>query len=110
MSSSAPNSGNPTTTNMSLIEKHRSLLDRAIKAIHERIFYAAYPEHPKAYGEDAPKAGEERFRNYLNKNFEGLKQGTPDTWAGEEVSPYTQQPLGTKYPLYSHHSATSCSR
>jgi len=85
---------------MTLFEKHKPLLDTAIKAIHERKFYAAYPEHPKAYGEDAPQKGEERFKNLLNKNFESLKQSKPHTFEGEEVSPYTQQPLGIKYPVY----------
>lgn len=85
---------------MTLFEKHKPLLDAAIKAIHERKFYAAYPEHPKAYGEESPKAGEERFKNLLNKNFDSLKQSKPSVFEGEEVSPYTLQPLGIKYPVY----------
>jgi len=85
---------------MSLFDKHQPQLQRAIKAIQERQFYAAYPEHPKAYGEEAPKQGEDRFKNLLNQNVQNNFQGEADSHEGEEVSPYTQQPLGIKYPVY----------
>ena len=85
---------------MKIYEKHKELLDRALKAIHERTFYAAYPEHPKAYGEEAPKQGEEEYKNLLNNNFSLLLQGNTNDWGGEEVSPYTMNSLGVKYPLF----------
>jgi hypothetical protein len=34
---------------MSLFEKHKGIIDRAIQAINERSYYAAYPELPKVY-------------------------------------------------------------
>lgn len=85
---------------MSLFEKHKELIDRAIKANHERSFYAAYPELPKAYSEDALAKGQEQYKNYLNKNFPLLLQDAPGKWEGEETSPYTQDSLGVKYPVY----------
>jgi phenylacetic acid degradation protein paaN len=86
---------------MSLFEKHKTLLDRAIQAVHERSFYAAYPEHPKAYGEDAPGKGEEFYKSLLNKKFNLLKQKNETGWVSEEISPYTLQALGVQYPTFS---------
>src|SRR5258706_14068867 len=85
---------------MSLFEKHKELVDRAVKAIHERTFYAAYPEIPKAYGEDAVQKGNEAYNSYLNKNFPLLLQKDSGHWEGEEISPYTQEHLGGKNPIY----------
>ena len=86
---------------MSLKEKYKGIIDNAIKAIHERTFYAQYPEHPKAYGEDAPQKGMDAFKNMLNQKFEELQQGDSDNWIGEEASPYTNEDLNIKYPAYS---------
>ena len=85
---------------MSLYEKHKPLLDRALQAIHERTFYAAYAEHPKAYGEEAPKQGEDEYKNLLNNDFTSLVQGDATEFAGEENSPYTLSNLGVKYPIF----------
>lgn len=85
---------------MSLFEKHRDLIARAVKAVHERTFYAAFPEIPKAYAEDAAQKGNETYAGYLNRNFTALLQKDSGHWEGEEVSPYTQEPLGIKYPVY----------
>ncbi len=85
---------------MALTDTYKSIIDNAVKAIHKRDFYAAYPEHPKAYGEDAPKKGMEEFQAALNKNFDGLLQERPAGYVGEEVSPYTIEPLGVKYPQF----------
>ncbi len=85
---------------MSLYNKHRQLLDDAIKAIHERTFYTPYPEHPKAYAEDADANGKEAFGRLLNLNFEQLGQEA-DQWIGEEVSPFWQTGLGINYPSVS---------
>lgn len=95
---------------MSLFEKHKLLLDRAIQAVHERSFYAAYPEHPKAYDEDSPGKGEEVYKNLLNKKFSLLNQTDETGWAGEEISPYTQQPLGIQYPLFSTDQLIQCAK
>lgn len=85
---------------MTLFEKHKPLLDRAIQGVHERTFYSAFPEHPKAYGEEAPVLGAETYKNYLEKKFELVSQGIAESWEGEEVSPYTQEPLKITYPIY----------
>lgn len=82
-----------------LIAKHQNIIDNAVKANHDRTFYAQYPEHPKAYGEEAPAKGDADFKAQLNKPFSRLKQKSSHGWAGEEVSPYTQQPLGITYPV-----------
>ncbi len=79
---------------------YKEIVERAIKAIHERTFFAQYPEHPKAYGEEAPVKGQEAYNNQLGKPFNGLLQQNPPAWIGEEVSPYTMKPLGITYPSF----------
>jgi phenylacetic acid degradation protein paaN len=49
---------------------HTETLDRAVQAIEERSYWSAYPEHPKAYGEDAPAEGEAAFDALLGVPFE----------------------------------------
>ncbi|MDW8419456.1 MAG: aldehyde dehydrogenase family protein, partial [Chitinophagales bacterium] len=79
---------------------YKEIIDRAIRAIHARTFYAEYPEHPKAYGEEAPAKGLDAFNAQLGKPFNGLLQQNPVAWIGEEVSPYTGKPLGITYPSF----------
>ena len=83
-----------------IASNYKEIIDNAIKAIHARTFYAQYPESPKAYGEDAPKAGLDIFNNQLGKPFNGLLQQNPTAWVGEEVSPYTGKQLGISYPVF----------
>ncbi len=87
---------------MSIFEKHQSLLNKAIAALHERTFYAAFPEHPAPaiYGETADAEGQAKFKASLGKKFEELKQGATDSWIGQEESPYLQEPLKISYPAY----------
>ncbi len=85
---------------MSLSEKNQLILENAVTANHERTFYAQYPEHPKAYGEEAPAKGLAAFNAMLNNKFTELLQNNTAKYAGEEISPYTQQPLGITYPIY----------
>ena len=88
---------------MSLTEQHKPILDRAIQAIHERTFFAQYPEHPspKIYGEEADKEGRVWFQAMVGKNFEELKQENNSGWVGDEESPYLQEALNIKYPTQS---------
>ena len=88
---------------MSLYKKHQGLLNDAIKALHERTFWAAYPEHPspKIYGETADKDGQIAFKSHLNNNYEGLLQENEGEWRGEEDSPYLGENLNIKYPFSS---------
>lgn len=87
---------------MSLYTKHKDLLDKAVKAIHERTFFAAYPEHPspKVYGETADADGRKKFQAMVGKKFEELKQDDPSSWLGVEESPYMQTPLNISYPAF----------
>jgi phenylacetic acid degradation protein paaN len=85
---------------MSLYEKHKAFIDKALEAIHNRTFYAAYPEHPKAYGEEGFAQGKVVFEAMCGKKFEGLSDKNVNGWIGEEVSPYTQEALNIQYPLY----------
>ncbi len=88
---------------MSLFEKHESLLNKAVAALHARTFFAAYPEHPAPaiYGETADADGQAKFKGSLGKKFEELSQGATESWAGQEESPYLQEPLKVSYPIYS---------
>ncbi len=87
---------------MSLFQKHQPVLSKAMEALHARTFYAAFPEHPApaVYGETADADGQAKFKNYLNKKFEELKQTNAEVWGGQEESPYLQEPLKILYPLF----------
>lgn len=88
---------------MSLFEKHQPTLTKAIEALHARTFYAAFPEHPAPtiYGETADADGQTKFKSALGKKFEELKQTGESNWAGQEESPYLQEPLNVTYPIFS---------
>lgn len=94
---------------MSLYDKHKEAIDRAIQALHDRSFYAMYPEHPspKVYGEDADKTGQEKFQAMGDNKFDELLQAEPGKWAGEEESPYLDEPLNIQYPIYSSEELVS---
>ncbi|MFM7856668.1 MAG: phenylacetic acid degradation protein PaaN [Flammeovirgaceae bacterium] len=86
-----------------LFEKHHPALAKAIEALHARTFFAAFPENPAPaiYGETADAEGQAKFKAALNKKFQELKQATPSDWAGQEESPYLQEPLNISYPIFS---------
>ncbi len=86
---------------MSLIEKHQERLGEAVKAIHERHFFAAYHEHPKAYPAEEKEKGKAAFEAQLNQPFKELLQTGELGFVGTESSPYTNQPLGISYPSFS---------
>lgn len=87
---------------MDLFSKHEPMLRKAIGALHDRTFFAAFPEHPSpaVYGETADADGQRHFRERMGKRFDELKQSDPGTWAGQEESPYLQKPLNIQYPLF----------
>ena len=95
-----------------LFEKHQPTLTKAIEALHARTFYAAYPENPSpaTYGETADADGQAKFKASLGKKFEELKQTNADGWAGQEESPYLQEPLKISYPTFSTASLISKSK
>lgn len=88
---------------MNFFKKHEATLKKAIEALHTRTFFSAFPEHPApaVYGETADAEGQKKFREQLGKKFEDLLQSDPGSWAGQEESPYLQEPLHVKYPLFS---------
>src|SRR6188768_4535706 len=90
---------------MNLFEKHKNTIDKAIQALHNRTFYAHYPEHPApaVYGETADADGQNKFRAMLGKKFSELKQASVLDWDGQEESPYLQEPLRVTYPLFTTH-------
>ncbi|HNR72873.1 MAG: phenylacetic acid degradation protein paaN [Bacteroidetes bacterium OLB12] len=81
---------------------HHELLGKAIEALRARTFFAAYPEHPAPaiYGETADADGQAKFKATLGKRFTELKQTGETAWAGQEESPYLQQPLNISYPVF----------
>jgi phenylacetic acid degradation protein paaN len=85
---------------MKIADQHNAILDRAVKANHERTFYAQYPEHPspKIYGETADKEGREWFQALVGKKFAELNQADNAGWVGDEESPYLQEKLNISYP------------
>lgn len=85
-----------------MINKHQATLDAAVQALHGRTFFAAFPENPSPdlYGADADALGREKFAAQRGQRFTELRQGEPAGWAGQEESPYEQQPLGIDYPYY----------
>ncbi len=92
----------PVKQNRSLFDKHRSILDRAIEAVHKREFFAQYPEmpSPQVYGETAEADQKKTFEAQLGSKFDRLKQ-SHDTWlTSDEQSPYTQQKLSVSYPSF----------
>jgi phenylacetic acid degradation protein paaN len=88
---------------MSLYKKHDITINKAIKALHDRTFFAAFPEHPApaVYGETADADGQAKFKAILGKKFTELKQENPVAWIGQEESPYLQEPLNVSYPAFS---------
>lgn len=88
---------------MDLFKKHEAVLGKAIEALHARTFFAAFPEHPApaVYGESADAEGQQKFKAALGKKFEDLQQADPERWAGQEESPYLQEPLNISYPMFS---------
>jgi phenylacetic acid degradation protein paaN len=88
---------------MSLFEKHQPVLLRAIEALHTRTFFAAFPENPSpsTYGETADADGQAKFKAQVGHQYASLLQNNPAAWAGQEESPYLQEPLGIQYPIFS---------
>jgi len=88
---------------MSLFEKHRTTINNAVQALHQRTFYAAFPENPSpaVYGETADADGQAKFKAALKNQFTELMQTGTESWAGQEESPYLQEPLGIQYPTAS---------
>ena len=83
-----------------LIERHKSLLASAIEAVETRKSWSPFKDSPstKIHGPEKPAQGKAAFEARLGKRYELDLPGVVD-WVGEEVSPYTQEPLGITYPV-----------
>lgn len=82
------------------LELHRQRFERAQLACRERHHWSPFPELPAKYPDAAAAqaTGLAAFQAHLGSRFQ-LDQPGAVGEIGEEVSPYTQQPLGIRYPL-----------
>jgi phenylacetic acid degradation protein paaN len=79
-----------------LLARHRQTLEDALAAVASRGYWSPYSELPKAYGEEAPAAGLQAFKETIGKRFV-LEQPSDGEWVGDEHSPYGFE-LGVTYP------------
>ncbi|WP_439470735.1 aldehyde dehydrogenase family protein [Brevundimonas sp.] len=84
-----------------LIARHAATLDAAIQAVRTRAAWSPFSDSPstKIHGPDKPGAGKAAFESRLGTTFELHQPGATGETVGEEVSPFTQQPLGIRYPV-----------
>jgi phenylacetic acid degradation protein paaN len=82
-----------------LFERHRGWLEGAIAAIATRQHFAPFTESPARHHhpDGAKQAGLAAFEARIGKRFAMDLPGQIG-WVGEEVSPYTGDPLGIVYP------------
>jgi phenylacetic acid degradation protein paaN len=82
----------------STVERHRELLERAVRANRERSWFSAFPESPspRVYGEAAAAEGQAAFEALLNRRFELDQPGTTG-WVATERSPWGID-LAVEYP------------
>ena len=88
------------TMPMNLHEKHRPTFERAQLACRERHCWSPFPELPAKYpnAAEAQAAGLKAYQAHLGSRFDLNQPGSVMAEVGEEVSPYTQQVLGIRYP------------
>jgi phenylacetic acid degradation protein paaN len=84
-----------------LFERHRSVLDAAVSALHARGFWTPYPEIPseKIYGENARAVAQGAFDAMPGKPFD-LPEHPGARRLGAETSPYGRH-LDISYPAAS---------
>ncbi|UUZ69732.1 hypothetical protein LP416_10480 [Polaromonas sp. P2-4] len=84
---------------MNLFDKHRATFERAQLACKERHCWSPFPELPQKYpnATEAQAAGLAAYQAHLGTRFM-LDQPGKIGETGEEISPYTQQALGIRYP------------
>jgi len=82
-----------------MFDKHRPIFERAQTACRERHCWSPFPDMPNKYpdAEAAQAKGLTAFKAHLGNHFALEQPGQANT-VGEEVSPYTQHPLGISYP------------
>ncbi len=89
-----------TSSAPTLYPHYEEALQRAIQAMHDRTFYAHYPESPsgKIYGETANDDGIRAFEAQLGRPF-AMPQSFDGWLVSSEESPFKNQPLGISYPM-----------
>ncbi len=85
---------------MSLYLKHKETLELAVKALADRTYFSPYPEHPRAYGDEAIERGQLAYEAQEKKAFVGLEETGNCGFLGEEESPYSREKLGITYPAF----------
>ncbi|WP_427183587.1 phenylacetic acid degradation protein PaaN [Bordetella bronchialis] len=90
-------------------DRHRDLLDRAVRAIATREFWSAYPESPspRNYGETAGEAGRQAFEALRGGTFP-LQVDGAEPLAGGERSPFGFD-LHISYPRLSPQDSVAAS-
>jgi len=81
-----------------LIARHAPTLEAAIAAVQTRRSWSPFSDSPstKIHGPDKPGAGKAAFEARLGTTFDLGQPGVVGEF-GEEVSPFTQQPLNIGY-------------
>jgi len=84
---------------MNAFERHEATLRHAWQACKTRGFWSPFPDVPGKYPDaDAARiAGRQAYAAHLGQDFE-IDQPGRIGWLGAEVSPYTREPLGVRYP------------
>lgn len=79
--------------------RHRERFKGAQQACRDRGYWTAFAEQPEHYPDSAAARarGDAAFAAQLGRDFD-LDQPGVVAHAGEEISPYTQAPLGIQYP------------
>ena len=82
-----------------LFERHRPMLEKALDACAHRHAFTAYAESPSSriHGKKIPAAAKTAFGELLGESFELDVPGVIGR-VGNEVSPFTAEPLGIDYP------------
>ncbi|GAA0628923.1 phenylacetic acid degradation protein PaaN [Brevundimonas kwangchunensis] len=88
--------------NAELIARHAATLEAAIDAVRTRRAWSPYSDSPstKIHGADKPPAGKTAFEARLGTTIDLNQPGPTGATVGEEVSPYTGQPLGIRYAVH----------
>jgi phenylacetic acid degradation protein paaN len=94
-----------------LFRRHRARLNKAIDACEKRYAWTAFTESPssKIHGKDIPAAAKVAFDALLHKPFDIDMPATIGA-VGEEVSPFTELPLGITYPQVDTDALFACAR
>jgi phenylacetic acid degradation protein paaN len=91
--------GHDTAAVDATVQRRRDLLEQAVRAVHERTFFSAFPESPspRVYGEAAADQGRRAFEALLHRRFDLGQPATVD-WVATERSPWGPE-LGVEYPV-----------